>query len=142
MSNFQLILDAADRYTEQTGINLNQNPFADKVKSCDSPGAVLLLLQENLKEFKDYRDKDRKFIECLRPVVQVVHAFSGILGEAAGLVSRNQSCRCRYCHLIFPHQIPFQPASLIFAGIDVLFTVRAFLARPPSPSNIRMTLGR
>ena len=91
MSNFQSILDAADKYTEQTGINLNQNPFADKVKSCDSPGAVLLLLQENLKAFKDYRDQNREFIECMRPVVQFVHAFSGVLGEAAGLVSREHS---------------------------------------------------
>ena len=90
MSNFQSILDAADKYAQQTGINLNQNPcknpFADKVKDCDSPSAVLLLLQENLKAFKCYRDNNRKFIECVSPVVQFVHAFSDILGEAAGLV--------------------------------------------------------
>jgi hypothetical protein len=93
MSNFQSILDAVDKYADQTGINLKENPFADKVKACDSPDAVLLLLQDNLKEFKDYRDKNRKFIDCLSPVVQFVHAFSGILGEAAGLVSREQSFR-------------------------------------------------
>jgi hypothetical protein len=93
MSNIQSILDAADNYAEQTGINLKDNPFANKVKGCDSPSDVLLLLQENLKAFKDYRDKDRKFIECVSPVVQFVHAFSGILGEAAGLVSRNLSYR-------------------------------------------------
>ncbi|KAF8274624.1 hypothetical protein EI94DRAFT_471754 [Lactarius quietus] len=103
MSCFQSILDAADKYAEQTGINLTENPFAEKVKNCDSPGAVLLLLQENLKAFKDFRDKNRKFIDCFNPVVQFVHTFSGILGEAAGL-------------------IPFQPAKLIFVGIDVLFT--------------------
>ena len=96
MSNLQSILDAADKYAQQTGINLKDNPFTDKVKGCDSPSAVLLLLQENLKAFKDYRDRDRKFIECVSPVVQFVHAFSGILGEAAGLVSRNQSVRCRF----------------------------------------------
>jgi hypothetical protein len=93
MSNIQSILDAADKYAEQTGINLKDNLFADKVKGCDSPSAVLLLLQENLKAFKDYRDKDRKFIECVSPVVHFVHTFSGILGEAAGLVSRNRSFR-------------------------------------------------
>ena len=89
MSNFQSVLDAVDRYAEQTGINLRENPFADKVKGCDSPGAVLLLLQENMKAFKDYRDKNRKLLDCLSPVVQFVHVFSRILGEAAdGLVSR------------------------------------------------------
>jgi hypothetical protein len=96
MSNLQSILDAADKYAEQTGINLKDNPFADKVKGCDSPNAVLLLLQENLKAFKDYRDDNRKFIESVSPVVQFVHAFSDILGEAAGLVSRNQSLRYQF----------------------------------------------
>ena len=142
MSNLQSILDAADQYAQQTGINLKDNPFTDKVKSCDSPSAVLLLLQENLKSFKDYREKDRKFIQCVSPVLKVVHAFSGILGETAGLVSRNQSIRYRIVFYSVPRQIPFQPASLIFTGIDVLFTVRIFLIRPPSRSDIRITLGR
>ena len=88
MSHFQSILNALDKYAEQTGINLNENPFADKVKGCNSPDAALVLLQENVNAFKDYRDKNRKFIDCLSPVVQFVHAFSGIIGEAAGLVSR------------------------------------------------------
>lgn len=90
MSNFQLILDALDKYLEKTGINLQENPFADKVKNCDSPSTVLLLLEENLKAFKDYREENRKLIDCLNPVVQFVHAFSGILGEASGLVSRER----------------------------------------------------
>ena len=91
MTNFQLILDALDKYAEQTGINLKENPFADKVLGCDTPASILLLLQENVKEFQEYRDKNRKFIDCLSPVVQFVHTFSDILGEAAGLVSREQS---------------------------------------------------
>jgi hypothetical protein len=128
MSNLQSILDAVDTYAAQTGINLKENPIADKVKGCDSPHAVLLLLQENMKAFKDYRDQNRKFIDCLSPVVQVVHAFSGILGEVAGLVSREQSARrLLFFHILFFHKVPFQPAKLIFVGIDVLFTVRAFL---------------
>ena len=93
MSNFQSLLNALDKYAEQTGINLKEIPFAEKVKGCNSPDAVLGLLQENVKAFKDYRDKNRKFIDCLSPVVQFVHAFSGILGEAAGLVSREQTSR-------------------------------------------------
>ena len=85
MTNFQLILDALDKYTEQTGIDLKENPFADKILCCNSPGSILL--QEDVKMFKGYRDKNRKFIDCLSPIVQFVHTFSDILGEAAGLVS-------------------------------------------------------
>ena len=102
MSNIKSILYAVDKYAEQTGMNLKENPFADKVKGCDSPGAVLLLLQENMKVFQDYRDQNRKFIDCLSPVVQFVHAFSGILGEAAGLVSREQPFRCFFKYYPFP----------------------------------------
>jgi hypothetical protein len=102
MSNFQSILDAVDKYADQTGMNLKENPFADKVNGCASPGAVLLLLQENMKAFKDYRDQNRKFIDCLSPVVQFVHAFSEILGEAAGLVSHEQSFVLYSCFYPFP----------------------------------------
>ena len=93
MSNFPSILDAVDKYAKQTGINLMENPFADKVKGCDSPSAILSLLQENVKAFKDYRDNKQKFINCINPVVKFVHAFSGVLGEAAGLVGRNHLFR-------------------------------------------------
>ena len=104
MSNFPSILDAVDKYAKQTGINLMENPFADKVKGCDSPSAILSLLQENVKAFKDYRDNNQKFIDCINPVVKFVHAFSGVLGEAAGLVSRNHLFRYpRHPFLLFLH---------------------------------------
>ena len=124
--NFQLILDALDKYAEQTGINLKENPFAEKIRGCDSPGSILLLLQENAIAFKEYRDQNRKFIDCLSPVVQFVHAFSQILGDAAGLVSSERSFRS--VSLLLFLQVPFQPAKLIFVGINALFTVRALLS--------------
>ncbi|KAH9046109.1 hypothetical protein EDB84DRAFT_714921 [Lactarius hengduanensis] len=102
-SNLQLIRDALDNYAEQMKIDLQDNPFPEEINGCDSPGAILQLLERNRDEFKEYRDKNRKFIDCLNPVVQFVHAFSGILGEATSL-------------------IPFQPAKLVFVGINVLFT--------------------
>ena len=122
MTNFQLILDALDKYAEQTWINLKENPFADKVLGCHSPPSILRLLQENVKEFKEYRDKNRKLIDWLSPIVQFVHAFSGILGE----VSCEQSSRSLF-FIVLSSQVPFQPAKLIFVGINVLFTVRVFL---------------
>ncbi|KAH9023675.1 hypothetical protein EDB85DRAFT_1894691 [Lactarius pseudohatsudake] len=101
--NLRLIRDALDNYAEQMKIDLQDNPFAEEINGCDSPGAILQLFERNKDEFKEYRDKNRKFIDCLNPVVQFVHAFSGILGEATSL-------------------IPFQPAKLVFVGINVLFT--------------------
>ena len=89
--NLKLIHDALDTYTEQMKIDLKDNPFVEEVKACDSPEAILQLLEKNMDEFKEYREKNRKFIDCLNPVVKFVHAFSGILGEATSLVSAYRS---------------------------------------------------
>ena len=87
-SNFEFILDAAlDSYTKQTGIDLTKHSSADKLQNIHSPEDVIQLLLERETAFKDYRDKYHKLIDSLRPFVQVVHAFSGSVGEAAGLVS-------------------------------------------------------
>ena len=101
MTSFQLVLDALDKYAKQTGTDLQENPFADKVFSCDSPASILLLLQDTVKVFKEYRENNRKFINCLSPVVQFVHSFSDILGEAAGLVSRHQPLRLRFVYSFY-----------------------------------------
>ncbi|KAN0107681.1 hypothetical protein V8E52_009921 [Russula decolorans] len=100
-STVQSIIDALADYTKVTGIDLSNNPFATAIEHLTSHEAVLELLQEREKAFKEYRDGNRRLISCLRPVVKVIQAFSGILGEAASLV-------------------PFPPANALFAGIDTL----------------------
>lgn len=107
VSGLQSILDALDEYMKATGINLKENPFADKVFNCSSPDSVLQLLQENTTAFKEYRDKNRKFIDCLSPVVKFVHAFSEILGEAAGLVSKRTTLPFGFFLLFLFPQGPF-----------------------------------
>lgn len=87
-SNFQLITDALADYTEQTGIDLSNNPFAEKLQFSTSPDAILELLHEQEISFKEYRDGNRRLISCLSPAVRVLHAFSDIIGEALSLVSR------------------------------------------------------
>jgi hypothetical protein len=86
-STVQSIIDALADYTKVTGIDLSNNPFATAIEHLTSHEAVLELLQEREKAFKEYRDGNRRLISCLRPVVKVIQAFSGILGEAASLVS-------------------------------------------------------
>jgi hypothetical protein len=86
-SILQSIIDALADYTKVTGIDLSKNPFADAIKRSNSPEDILELLQEREKSFKDYRDTNRRLISCLRPAVNVIQAFSGILGEAVSLVS-------------------------------------------------------
>jgi len=127
-ANFQPILDAAlNSYTKQTGIDLRKHPSADKLQSCATSEDVLRLLQDREIAFKDYRDKHRKLINCLRPVVQVVQAFSGVIGEVAGLVSSRDWTRLNLILFsCFSHQVSFQPTKAIFVSVDVLLAVRTF----------------
>ena len=91
-ASFQPILDAAlADYVKQIGIDPVKHPFVDQLQSCHSPDDVLKILEDKANVFKDFRDGNRKLIDCLNPVVKVIHAFSGILGQAASFVSRMPS---------------------------------------------------
>ena len=125
-SNFQSILDAAlSNYHKHTGIDLTKHPSATQLQNCHhSPDDVIQLLLERETSFKDYREKYRKLIDRLRPVVKVIHAFSGILGERAGLVSNQQYILLTRSYVYRSLQVPFQPTKVIFAAIDILLSVR------------------
>ena len=100
-ATFKSVLDAAlESYVKQTGVDITKHPSAEKLQNCHSTEDVIQLLSEGETEFKDHRDKYRNLINHLRPVVRIVYAFSGILGEA------------------------FQPTKVMFVGIDVLLSVR------------------
>ena len=86
-SNVQLISNALADYAKITGIDLSTNPFAAAIKRAISPSDILELLQEREKAFIDYREGNQRLINCLSPAVNVIQAFSGILGEVASLVS-------------------------------------------------------
>ena len=87
-SNFQSLFDAAlCDYTEQTGINLATQPFAQHLQHCHSADDLLNVLQEKAKQFQAYRDGNRKLLDCLKPIVQILHTVSGVLAEASSPVS-------------------------------------------------------
>jgi len=86
-SNIHSIIDAAlADYTRLTGTDLSKTPFATALEQSNSPEAVLQLLHEREKAFKEYREDDRKLINCLSPAVKILHAFSDIVGEAVSQV--------------------------------------------------------
>src|SRR5258707_337641 len=88
-SNIQSIIDAAlADYTKFTGTDLSKTPFATALKQqSNSPGVVLQLLQDRAEAFKEYREGNRKLVDCLSPAVNILQAFSGIIGSALSLVS-------------------------------------------------------
>ena len=125
--SFRLIINAFDDYAKQVGEDLTKNPLADALRACDSPNAVLELLQERAHAFKEYREGNHKLIGCLKPVVQVVQGFSGVIGNAIGFVSRIRRFVVVAFDSLIYHQVPFPPASAIFVSVNTLLTVRILL---------------
>ena len=123
-SNTQLIINALADYARITGIDLSSSPFAALLEQSNSPDAILELLQARENAFKEYRDGNRRLITCLGPAVKVLQAFSGILGEAASLVS----CIYHFLSRLTRPQVPFPPTNALFVGIDTLLAVRPFMA--------------
>jgi hypothetical protein len=109
-STIQSIINALADYTKVTGIDLSKNPFATAIEHSNSPEAVVDLLQEREKAFKEYRDGNRRLFNCLRPAVKVIQLFSGILGAATNGVSHT-------CHL----------ATLLVTSLGPVFTGKRFV---------------
>lgn len=91
------------------------HPFAQTLQSCGSADAIFNLLRDKANEFQAYRDGNRKLINCLKLAVQVLHAVTGILGEAAALVSPMNQLAL-YDRIL----------TAFLVGADVLLSVRIF----------------
>ncbi|KAF8262398.1 hypothetical protein EI94DRAFT_710590 [Lactarius quietus] len=101
LSNFQSIFHASLRaYEKETKKDLLSHPLAASFHSCDSPAAILTILQDLVQDFEQSRSIDERLTKWLDPTVSVLLAFSDALGESVSLV--------------------FSPAKVIFAGAGVL----------------------
>jgi hypothetical protein len=67
-----LITNALADYAKITGIDLSNNPFAAAIEHANSHGAILELLQEREKAFKDYREGNQRLISYLSPAVNAI----------------------------------------------------------------------
>jgi hypothetical protein len=124
--DWQMMLDkAVAEYTSKIGVDLTQHEIANQLQSCRSPDDVLKLLEDKANQFKDYREKNHiKLVGCLAPVVRVTHTFSNVLDKAISLVCRTGLSLVHNLPLFY--QTPFQPAGLIFAGVDILLTASIY----------------
>ena len=86
-SNFQLIINnALDNYKKRTKNDLLAHPLAAQLQSCNSPGAILAILQQQVQELDHSRSNDERWSKWLEPTVDVLYALSSSLGEGVGLV--------------------------------------------------------
>jgi hypothetical protein len=90
-SNFQLVLNAAlVSYEKKTKRKLLTHPLAAQLQSCDSPTAILAVLQDLIQQFDRRRRSDERLVNWLTPTVNVLYAFSSTLGQGVGLVRPNR----------------------------------------------------
>ena len=89
-SNFKAVIEKAlKEYKKKTKQNLTAHPLAAVLQTCDSPAAILDILQRQVDQFNQSRSSDERLQRWLNPTINVLHAFSDALGEGIGLVNIN-----------------------------------------------------
>jgi hypothetical protein len=87
-SNFQSVFNAAlEAYEKKTKCKLLSHPLVAQLQSCDSPIAILSVLQHLIQQFDHRRSNNEKLTNWLNPTVNVLYAFSDVIGRGVGLVS-------------------------------------------------------
>ena len=131
-SSFQSILNAAlEAYEKKTKTDLLTHPLAAQLQSCDSPNAILSVLQDLIQQFDHRRRSDERLSSWLIPTVNVLYAISSTLGQSIGLVSLPISSSQVGDLIVIPQVSP--PAIVVFSGIGVLLLVSIILD-PPVPA--------
>ena len=85
--NFQLIINnALDTYKKRTKNDLLAHPLAAKLQSCNTPSAILAILDQQIQGLDHSRSSDDRWTRWLDPTVNVLLALSETLGEGVSLV--------------------------------------------------------
>jgi hypothetical protein len=86
-SNFQLVINnALDKYKKRTKNDLIIHPLAAQLQSCNSPTAILAVLQQQVQGLDQSRSTDERWSRWLDPTVSVIYALSSTLAAGVGLV--------------------------------------------------------
>jgi hypothetical protein len=90
--NFQPILEKAlKEYKKKTGEDLATHPLAAEINGCDSPDAIVTVLQAKANELDQSRRSNERLTKWLAPTVNVLNALSVTLGQGVGSVSLRKS---------------------------------------------------
>ena len=93
-SNFLAIFSIAVKaYEKRTKKDLHLHPIASQLQACDSPTSILAVLQGQVDDLDQARNSNERLTKWLGPTVNVLLAFSDILGEGVSLV-RVQGAIC------------------------------------------------
>ena len=86
--NFQPIFEKAlNEYRKKTGKDLTAHPLAAQINGCNSPEAILNVLERIASELNQSQSNDERLSKWLNPTVNILSALSATLGQGAGMVS-------------------------------------------------------
>ena len=93
-NNFQLIINnALKAYEKHTKKDLLAHPLASQLQNCNSPAAILAILQQQAQGPDQSGSGNDRWTKFLNPTINVLYTFSATLGEGVGLVSlRTRTC--------------------------------------------------
>ena len=83
--------NALNSYQKRTKNNLLAHPLAAQLQACNSPGDILVILQQQVQGLDQSQSNEDRRAQWLDPTVNTLSAFSVTLGEDVGLVSH----RCK-----------------------------------------------
>jgi hypothetical protein len=87
-SNFQLVINnALKEYEKRTKNDLLAHPLASQLQACDSPSAILNILQQQVQGPDQAGHSDDRWTKWLDPTVNILYTLCDTLGEGVGLVS-------------------------------------------------------
>jgi hypothetical protein len=91
-SNFKVIFEQALKaYTKKTKQDLTAHPLATQLQECDSPAAIVTILQGQIDQFRQSQSGDERLQKWLNPTINVLYSFSATLGTGVGMVNINRS---------------------------------------------------
>ena len=119
--NLPAVLDAAlIAYKKRTRQNLIAHPLTTQLQACDSPRAILIILQSYAKQFGSSQSGNERLNTWFGPVTNVLYMFYARLDEGVGLVNINLFVG----HLaLMSIQQRLSPAKVVVAGVGILFLV-------------------
>jgi hypothetical protein len=83
--NFKVIFESAlETYKKKTEQSLESHALLSQLESCDSPTAIIDLLQSQVNP-----NANEGLKKWLKPTIHVLHAFSDMIGAGVGLVNIN-----------------------------------------------------
>ena len=86
-SNFELIINnALEKYKKRTKNDLITHPLAAQLQSCDSPNAILAVLQQQVQGLDQSRSSDERLSRWLDPTVNDIYVLSSTIAAGVSLV--------------------------------------------------------